>query len=84
MLPIQAKLTMLLALIAVPVNTVFGIVAALQLTRNEFPGKTFVMSLLDLPFSISPVVTGTHKALSDPLVRQSSVCRRYLSWSLKV
>lgn len=58
MLPEQAKLTMLLAVIAVPVNTVFGIVAALQLTRNEFWGKTFVMSLLDLPFSISPVVTG--------------------------
>lgn len=49
---------MLLALVAVPVNTVFGIVAAMQLTRNEFWGKTFVMSMLDLPFSISPVVTG--------------------------
>ena len=49
---------MLLALVAVPVNTVFGIVAAIQLTRNEFWGKTFVMSMLDLPFSISPVVTG--------------------------
>lgn len=54
----QVKLTMLLALVAVPVNTVFGIVAAIQLTRNEFWGKTFVMSMLDLPFSISPVVTG--------------------------
>lgn len=49
---------MLLALVAVPVNTAFGIVAAMQLTRNEFWGKTFVMSMLDLPFSISPVVTG--------------------------
>ncbi len=55
----QAKLTLLLALVAVPINTVFGIVAAMQLTRNEFWGKTFVMSMLDLPFSISPVVTGT-------------------------
>ena len=54
----QAKLTLLLALVAVPINTVFGIVAAMQLTRNEFWGKTFVMSMLDLPFSISPVVTG--------------------------
>lgn len=31
---------------------------ALQLSRNNFPGKTLVLSLLDLPFSISPVVTG--------------------------
>lgn len=53
-------MTLLLALVAVPINTVFGVVAALQLTRNEFWGKTFVMSMLDLPFSISPVVTGAH------------------------
>lgn len=52
------KLTLLLAAIAVPLNTAFGIAAALLLTRNEFPGKAFFLSLLDLPFSISPVVTG--------------------------
>ena len=55
---LQVKMTLLLAAVAVPVNTVFGVVAALQLTRSEFPGKTFVMAMLDLPFSISPVVTG--------------------------
>ena len=55
---LQVKLTLLLAVVAVPINTVFGVVAALQITRNEFPGKTFAMALLDLPFSISPVVTG--------------------------
>lgn len=54
----QVKLTIALAAIAVPINTVFGVVAALQLTRNDFPGKAFVLTLLDLPFSISPVVTG--------------------------
>ena len=54
----QVKMTLLLAAVAVPVNTVFGIVAALQLTRSEFAGKTFAMAMLDLPFSISPVVTG--------------------------
>lgn len=54
----QTKLTILLAAIAVPLNTIFGVVAALQLTRNDFPGKAFVLTLLDLPFSISPVVTG--------------------------
>ncbi|GIL78826.1 hypothetical protein Vretifemale_8195 [Volvox reticuliferus] len=52
------KMTLLLALVTVPLNTVFGTVAAINLTRNDFPGKVFLMSLLDLPFSISPVVTG--------------------------
>ena len=51
-------MTILLAVVAVPINTVWGVVAAIQLTRNEFWGKTFVMAMLDLPFSISPVVTG--------------------------
>ena len=55
---VQVKMTLLLAAVAVPINTAFGVVAALQLTRSEFPGKTFVMAMLDLPFSISPVVTG--------------------------
>ncbi len=58
-LVMQVKMTLLLALFSVPINTVWGIIAAIQITRNEFWGKTFVMSMLDLPFSISPVVTGT-------------------------
>ena len=57
-LSLQVKMTLLLALVSVPINTVWGIVAAIQITRNEFPGKTFAMAMLDLPFSISPVVTG--------------------------
>ena len=65
----QVKLTLLLALVAVPINTVFGIVAAIQLTRNEFWGKTLVMSMLDLPFSISPVVTGAQHAQSSPAIK---------------
>lgn len=52
------KLTLMLAAIAVPLNTLFGTVAAILITRNEFPGKVLLLSLLDLPFSISPVVTG--------------------------
>jgi sulfate transport system permease protein len=51
-------MTLLLSLVAVPINTAFGIQAALFLARNEFWGKTFAISLLDLPFSISPVITG--------------------------
>eukprot|EP00195_Chlamydomonas_chlamydogama_P010832 CAMPEP_0202911424 /NCGR_PEP_ID=MMETSP1392-20130828/54950_1 /ASSEMBLY_ACC=CAM_ASM_000868 /TAXON_ID=225041 /ORGANISM="Chlamydomonas chlamydogama, Strain SAG 11-48b" /LENGTH=288 /DNA_ID=CAMNT_0049601917 /DNA_START=271 /DNA_END=1137 /DNA_ORIENTATION=- len=52
------KLTLMLAAVSVPINTLFGVVAAINITRNEFPGKVFLLSLLDLPFSISPVVTG--------------------------
>ncbi|KAL4430652.1 hypothetical protein ABPG75_005908 [Micractinium tetrahymenae] len=52
------KMTLLLSLVAVPINTAFGIQAAMYLARNDFWGKTFAISLLDLPFSISPVITG--------------------------
>ncbi len=54
-----AWLTVLLALVSVPVNTVFGLCAAWALTRNNnFPGRAFILSIIDLPFSISPVVAG--------------------------
>ena len=55
---LQVKLTLMLAAIAVPINTVWGVSCALLIARNEFPGKLFLSALLDLPFSISPVVTG--------------------------
>lgn len=51
-------MTLILAGVAVPLNTAFGTLAAILITRNEFPGKVLLLSLLDLPFSISPVVTG--------------------------
>jgi sulfate transport system permease protein len=53
-----AGLTLLLALVAVPVNTVFGLCAAWAITRHKFPGRALVLSIIDLPFSISPVVAG--------------------------
>ena len=53
-----AWLTLLLALIAVPVNTVFGLCAAWAIARHKFPGRTLILSIIDLPFSISPVVAG--------------------------
>jgi len=53
------KLTLSLAAIAVPVNTAFGVAAALQIARGgDFWGKALLLTALDLPFSISPVVTG--------------------------
>lgn len=53
-----AWLTVSLAVISVPVNTVFGLCAAWAIARHKFPGRAFVLSLIDLPFSISPVVAG--------------------------
>ncbi|WP_233588893.1 sulfate ABC transporter permease subunit CysW [Falsigemmobacter faecalis] len=52
------RLTLLIAAIAVPVNAVFGIAAAWFLTRYQFRGKAFLITLIDLPFSVSPVVAG--------------------------
>jgi sulfate transport system permease protein len=52
------RLTVMLAAIALPLNTIFGLCAAWALTRHKFPGRAFVLSLIDLPFSISPVVAG--------------------------
>ncbi|MGQ4648982.1 sulfate ABC transporter permease subunit CysW [Lyngbya aestuarii] len=52
------KLSMIIALIVVPMNTVFGLCAAWAITRHHFPGRVFIMSLLDVPFAVSPVVAG--------------------------
>jgi sulfate/thiosulfate transport system permease protein len=51
-------LTVLIALVTVPLNTAFGLCAAWAITRQPLPGRPLLMSLLDLPFSISPVVVG--------------------------
>jgi sulfate transport system permease protein len=52
------KLTLLIALIAVPINTVFGLATAWALARKRFRGRTLLLSIIDLPFAISPVVAG--------------------------
>lgn len=52
------RLTLFAALIAVPLNLVFGIAAAWAIAKFEFPGKTLLTTLIDLPFSVSPVVSG--------------------------
>ena len=53
-----AWLTLLLAAISIPVNAVFGLCAAWAIARHKFPGRAIVLSIIDLPFSISPVVAG--------------------------
>ncbi len=52
------KLTLLVAAICVPLNAVFGLAAAWAVTKFEFRGKNLLLTLIDLPFSISPVISG--------------------------
>jgi sulfate transport system permease protein len=51
-------LTLTIAAIAVPLNLVFGVVAAWAITKFDFRGKQLLISLIDLPFSVSPVISG--------------------------
>ena len=53
-----AWLTIIIALIVVPINTVFGLCAAWVIARHQFRGRAFLISLLDVPFAVSPVVAG--------------------------
>ncbi|WP_211452807.1 sulfate ABC transporter permease subunit CysW [Collimonas antrihumi] len=52
------KLTVLTAAIAVPLNLVFGVAAAWTIAKFEFRGKNILLTLIDLPFSVSPVISG--------------------------
>jgi sulfate transport system permease protein len=52
------RLTLLVAAISVGLNLVFGLVAAWAIAKFDFPGKTFLITLIDLPFSVSPVISG--------------------------
>lgn len=52
------RLTLLIAAISVPLNVVFGVCASWAITKFRFPGKSLLITLIDLPFSVSPVVSG--------------------------
>lgn len=52
------KLTLIAALIAVPLNLVFGVAAAWAIAKFEFKGKSILITLIDLPFAVSPVIAG--------------------------
>src|SRR6478609_7130884 len=52
------KLTLLVAAISVTLNLVFGVIAAWAIAKFDFTGKTFLITLIDLPFSVSPVISG--------------------------
>ena len=52
------KLTLIAAGISVPLNCVFGVAAAWAIAKFDFPGKNILITLIDLPFTVSPVVAG--------------------------
>ena len=52
------QLTLIAAAIAVPLNLIFGMAAAWAIAKFRFPGKSFLITLIDLPFSVSPVISG--------------------------
>jgi sulfate transport system permease protein len=52
------KLTLLAAAVSVPLNTLFGVSAAWLVTKYRFKGRAFLLSLIDLPFAVSPVIAG--------------------------
>jgi sulfate transport system permease protein len=52
------RLTLLVAAIAVPLNAVFGVAAAWAIAKFDFRGKSLLITLIDLPFSVSPVISG--------------------------
>jgi len=52
------KLTLLVAAISVPLNTIFGVAAAWAISKFQFPGKAPLIAFIELPFSVSPVVSG--------------------------
>lgn len=52
------KLTLIASVISVPLNLVFGVAAAWAITKFDFKGKSFLITLIDLPFAVSPVIAG--------------------------
>ncbi|WP_294236794.1 sulfate ABC transporter permease subunit CysW [uncultured Sphingomonas sp.] len=55
---VAIRLTLLVAAISVPINAVFGVAASWAIAKFDFRGKSLLISLIDLPFSVSPVVSG--------------------------
>jgi len=52
------KLSLFVAVIAIPINLIFGVLASWCIAKFEFSGKSFLISLIDLPFSVSPIISG--------------------------
>ena len=68
------RLTLIVAVIAVPLNRVFGVAAAWAIAKFEFPGKAILTTFVDLPFSVSPVVAGLMYVLVFGCLLYTSRC----------
>jgi sulfate transport system permease protein len=73
-------LTVLTALVCVPINIMFGLAAAWAVTKFDFPGRTLLIALIELPYSVSPIVAGVAylfvygaQGLLGPLIEQSGL-----------
>lgn len=76
------KLTLLVVVITVPLNTIFGIAAAWCITKFHFRGKQLLLSLIELPFAISPVIAGLiFILLFSP---RSAVGSLLMDWGIKI
>ena len=76
------RLTLTVAAISVPLNCVFGVAAAWAIAKYEFKGKAFLTTLIDLPFSVSPVISGLVYVL---LFGSSSLLGPWLkSWGIEI
>jgi sulfate transport system permease protein len=75
-------LTLFVAIISVAINTVFGVAAAWALTKFRFPGRTMLLTLIDLPFAISPVVAGLMFVLI--FGRQGWLGPQLQEWGVKI
>jgi sulfate transport system permease protein len=72
------KLTLLVAAIAVPFNAAFGVCAAWAIAKHYFPGKAFLITLIDIPFSVSPVVSGLIYVLATIFVTFPFIARELI------
>ena len=70
------RLTLVTALLVVPLNTVFGVAAAWLIAKYRFPGRNLLITLIDLPFSVSPVISGLIFVL---LFGSQGLCGQWLS-----
>jgi len=72
------KLTLLTAAIAVPLNVVFGVAAAWSVAKFNFRGKSILTTLIDLPFSVSPVIAGLMLVLATVFITVPFVARELI------
>ena len=82
------KLTLIVAAISLPLNLVFGLTAAWSIAKFDFKGKSFLISLIDLPFAVSPVISGLIyvllfglQGLLGPTLRDASFHYPWIVWN---